>query len=296
MKESDCTFEPFGCTFVGNVSCLESHHKNFYPQHIEMLAKFIAENINPEVIKTLTLKIQEQKESNKKTFNNYKALNKYIASNITDKIMAIESNVKELNTKINSNSRDSTRKEIDNLNKEMSNINLHVADMNIKMESNKLHSANGVLLWRIDNYFKKKQDAQTRRKLCLYSPPFSTSEHGYQMCAQVYLNGDGMGKGTHISIFFKILKSPFDPLLSWPFKQKVTLMILDQKFMQHHITESFRPDPDSSSFKRPVSDSNIGSGCPLFSSHENIEVGEKFIVEDTLFIKIIVDTHNIRNP
>jgi len=42
------------------------------------------------------------------------------------------------------------------------------------------------------------------------------------MCARLYLNGDGMGKGTHVSLFFVIMRGAYDALLKWPFKQKVS--------------------------------------------------------------------------
>jgi len=41
------------------------------------------------------------------------------------------------------------------------------------------------------------------------------------MCARLYLNGDGMGKGTHVSLFFVVMRGAFDALLKWPFRQKV---------------------------------------------------------------------------
>ena len=54
----------------------------------------------------------------------------------------------------------------------------------------------------------------------------STSRYGYKMCLRVYLNGDGSGNDTHISIFFVLMRGDFDALLQWPFEQKVTLNIL----------------------------------------------------------------------
>lgn len=41
------------------------------------------------------------------------------------------------------------------------------------------------------------------------------------MCLRVYLNGDGTGRGTHLSLFFVVMKGPHDALLRWPFNQKV---------------------------------------------------------------------------
>lgn len=50
---------------------------------------------------------------------------------------------------------------------------------------------------------------------------FYTSKYGYKMCLRVYLNGDGTGRGTHLSLFFVVMKGPNDALLRWPFNQKV---------------------------------------------------------------------------
>lgn len=108
------------------------------------------------------------------------------------------------------------------------------------------------------------------------------------MCLRIYLNGDGTGRGTHLSLFFVVMKGPSDALLRWPFNQKVTLMLLDQN-NREHIIDAFRPDITSSSFQRPVSEMNIASGCPLFCPLAKLEGKNSYIREDTIFIKVIVD-------
>ena len=55
------------------------------------------------------------------------------------------------------------------------------------------------------------------------------------------------------------------------------------------IVDTFQPDPLSCSFRKPKSDMNIASGCPRFVSHTELERGG-FIVDDTMFIKCVVDT------
>lgn len=46
------------------------------------------------------------------------------------------------------------------------------------------------------------------------------------MCLRIYLNGDGTGRGTHLSLFFVVMRGHSDALLKWPFNQKVTLVII----------------------------------------------------------------------
>lgn len=58
---------------------------------------------------------------------------------------------------------------------------------------------------------------------CISLIAFYTSKYGYKMCLRVYLNGDGTGRGTHLSLFFVVMKGPNDALLRWPFNQKVGL-------------------------------------------------------------------------
>lgn len=108
------------------------------------------------------------------------------------------------------------------------------------------------------------------------------------MCARIYLNGDGMGKGTHVSLFFVVMRGLYDNLLKWPFRQKVTLTFVDQN-QRSHVADSFRPDPTSSSFKQPTSEMNIASGCPLFMQLSLLDSTQNAYVRDnTAFIKIVV--------
>lgn len=50
------------------------------------------------------------------------------------------------------------------------------------------------LVWKIDNYNEKFQDAKSGRATTIYSPPFLTSRHGYKMVLSACLNGDGKGR------------------------------------------------------------------------------------------------------
>ena len=69
-----------------------------------------------------------------------------------------------------------------------------------------IHSYNGTLLWKIEGYQRKRQDAINGVKTAIYSPPFCSAQYGYKMCAKIYMNGDGFGKGSHLSLFFVIMK------------------------------------------------------------------------------------------
>ncbi|KAJ8006082.1 hypothetical protein DPEC_G00124570 [Dallia pectoralis] len=153
-------------------------------------------------------------------------------------------------------------------------------------------SYDGTFIWRLSDVNSKLTEAISgqRNRPNLYSPAFYTSRYGFKVCMRLYLNGDGLGKGTHISLFFVIMKGEYDSLLTWPFKHKVTFFLLDQNHKED-VIDAFRPDLSSSSFQRPVSDMNVASGCPIFFPLCKLHSPKHaYCKDDTIFIKCVVDT------
>lgn len=148
-------------------------------------------------------------------------------------------------------------------------------------------TTHGIFIWKIPEIARRYRDAQERRTLSLYSPPFHTSPHGYRMCIRAYLNGDGSGKGSHISVFFVLMKSEHDNLLSWPFRRPVTFQLLNQE-NQANISETFMPDTQSPSFQQPKSEMNIASGFPRFAK-QSVLKDEAFTKGDAIFIRCKID-------
>ena len=169
--------------------------------------------------------------------------------------------------------------------------NVTLADLDEYDRRQEFSSYNGQLLWKIPEFARRRNEAVSGKQVSFYSPCFFTSRYGYKMCARIYLNGDGMGRGTHISVFFVVMRGQYDAILRWPFRQKVTFMLLDQDNFEH-VIETFRPDPNSSSFQRPRSETNIASGCPMFCSLTELN-NHAYVRDDTMFIKIIVDTTDL---
>ena len=169
--------------------------------------------------------------------------------------------------------------------KQLAIQDIRLAELDLRFQVLETADYDGILMWKIKDYSRRKQEAIAGRTLSLYSQPFYTGRYGYKMCARVYLNGDGMGRGTHLSLFFVVMKGEFDALLPWPFQHKVTLMLLDQQDRRRNISDTFQPDRTSSSFIRPTSEMNIATGCPLFVSHTVLETNT-YLKDDTIFIKV----------
>jgi hypothetical protein len=106
----------------------------------------------------------------------------------------------------------------------------------------------------------------------------------------LFLNGHGNGRRTHMSVFFVLMRGPYDPILNFPFKYKVTFCLHDLATKQEHIIDSFDPNIQSNSFQRPEAETNVPIGLPKFCPLSLIEVdGNPYIEDDTMFITVIVD-------
>ena len=97
------------------------------------------------------------------------------------------------------------------------------------------------------------------------------------------------GKGLISTFYFVIMWGPCDALLPWPFHQKVMLMLINQAGKKHQ-SDSFHPDPHSSSFQWPGrKEMNIASGCPMFKHLLNGD----FVKDDSIYLRVVVHTSDL---
>ena len=114
------------------------------------------------------------------------------------------------------------------------------------------------------------------------------------MCIRAYLHGDGIGYKTHLSLFFVLMKGEYDPLLKWPFDNKVSIILVDQNHRKH-VVQTFKPTAESTSFQRPRSDMNVASGCPQFAKLSVLD-DQNYVKDDVMYVKCIVDISRIYHP
>ena len=185
-------------------------------------------------------------------------------------------------------------KSVEELQRTTSMMKVHISELELQLQASLASTHTGSFLWRIPEVARRKRDAFDGRITSIYSPPFYSGRNGYKMCIRAYLNGDGIGFNTHLSVFFVLMRGEYDPLLKWPFESKVSLILVDQNLRQH-IVQTFKPSPESSSFQKPRSDMNVASGCPQFAKLSVLEEGN-YIKDDVMFLKCIVDTAKITHP
>ena len=208
------------------------------------------------------------------------------------KVVALRSEIEQLRAEVNSKIHPVVEA-VMKMESAVKQLQEGFGEMALLVQTLQATSYNGVFIWKIPEVQRRRQEAKVGRTISLYSAPFYTSRHGYKLCLRLYMDGDGSGKGNHLSFFLTIMRGEFDALLPWPFKQTVSLILLDQD-KQRDIIQSFRPEPSSSSFQRPRLEMNVASGCPTFAPLSVLN-STSYVKDNTMFLKCIIDRSGLEN-
>ena len=121
------------------------------------------------------------------------------------------------------------------------------------------------------------------------SRPFYTGRGGYKVCLSVDTNGDGDGKGTHVSVFTCLMRGELDSHLKWPFRGTVTIQLVNQLEDKEHHTKTI-----SYTNVIPVTvgkQSNTGWGWPAFLCHSELGLSVanncQYLKDDCLIFRIV---------
>jgi len=164
----------------------------------------------------------------------------------------------------------------------------NLGDLDLKFQLHENSVNDGHLVWKINNFQQRTTDAIIGKTRALHSAPCFTSKYGYKFCLRLYLHGDGMGKGTHLSLFLVLMKSEYDNILEWPFQKKIKFTLINQEDRSKDHVEKMFPNKDSSSFQKPKKDMNIASGCPMFMNLKRLQP-EGFLKDDSLFVEVKIE-------
>ena len=149
------------------------------------------------------------------------------------------------------------------------------------------------LIFRIEGFEARKSYSET-----YYSVPFYTSKRGYKLCVRVDCNGNGDGKGTHVSVFTCLMKGDNDDSLAWPFTGTVMFELLNQleDTTHHKISVKFRPDAEHNG-RVITGERRDGWGYHLIP-HMNLDFLPKmncqYLKNDTLVFRVSVQVSDYK--
>ncbi|XP_033844997.1 TNF receptor-associated factor 2 [Periophthalmus magnuspinnatus] len=307
-SKSSCPFSEVGCKAVIDNGKLNDHESSSTVEHLRLLLPMVLSMVRTRVDAAGLCEWQEDSG-----LGLYRAPEEGVSMgasasvhsvDLDKKVTALENIVCVLNREVERSSvtmeafahqHRLDQEKIENLSNKVRQLERTLACRDLQLSESEqivrelqFCTYDGIFVWKITDFSRRKQEAVAGRTPAMFSPAFYSSKYGYKMCLRLYLNGDGTGRGTHLSLFFVVMRGKCDALLKWPFSQKVTLMLLDQN-NREHIIDAFRPDVTSTSFQRPISEMNIASGCPLFCPLAKLAGKSPYLRDDTIFIKAIVD-------
>ena len=136
-------------------------------------------------------------------------------------------------------------------------------------------------IFKLTEYQKKKDNNEM-----IKSPSFYTSPEGYHMCLEVYANGLGNAKQTHVSVYVLILKGKHDNTLKWPVTGKCVFELLNHSEDKNHHTMTVNITSEHKA--------SVGSdwGYCKFISHaklsDNPSNDSQYLKDDTLYFRLTV--------
>jgi len=172
-----------------------------------------------------------------------------------------------------------------------------IDELNIRADSlEKLYGAQ--MLWKIDNYQQKFNEAKSGTRSTMFSPPFLTGRHGYKMAMSACLYGDGKARGEFMSLYLCLCQGEYDALLSWPFSHRITFTLLDQcqdPAGRKNVTYTLKPNTCKENrpfLSRPTGERNASFGAQKFCELHVLEKLD-YVRDDTMFIKVHVSTDDM---
>ncbi|XP_011409272.1 PREDICTED: TNF receptor-associated factor 5-like [Amphimedon queenslandica] len=187
-------------------------------------------------------------------------------------------------------------------NEEEITMHLQLATETIKSLQTSLEQKNSLIasneVFRLNQFAKRKNENED-----WYSPGFYTSPGGYKMSLHVYPNGNGIGKGTHVSSFIYFMAGEYDDTLEWPFQGVVTVELLNQLEDKNHkkSTLSYNELAPAEPKQRVKEGTKThGWGYPEFISHGELEYNPatncQYLKDNSLYFRVSVKATSKTKP
>ena len=140
------------------------------------------------------------------------------------------------------------------------------------------------MTFKLTNFTSKKGE-----RTIFYSSSFYSSPGGYLLIIRVDANGDGVGEGTHVSVFCAVKKGRHDDELKWPFNGKITFTLLNQIQNDKHHAKFVTVEPPHDKYMWP---GGTGWGLSQYILHSDLahdpENGTQYLKDDALYFKVLV--------
>ena len=127
----------------------------------------------------------------------------------------------------------------------------------------------------------------------IYTDPFYTAQGGYKMIMRVDPNGVGTCRGTHLSVFIRLMRGENDHTLSFPINGIFKIQLLNWRQNSGHVEKIVQFDESAPERHRQQvttgEEATEGYGLRGYLSHDELENSsdyKEYIHNNTLCFKI----------
>ena len=170
-------------------------------------------------------------------------------------------------------------------NEDKGHLHLVLKTVVAREEQHKALSEGEAVVFQLPGYASKKEKNERFQSISYYTHP-----GGYKMCISIDANGVGHGKGTHVSVYTKLLEGRYDNKLHWPFLGTVTYELLNQLGDDNHhrvvITHGVADN------MRVGSSYGYHNFLPHSSLGHNPATNTQYLLDDTLYFRVSVKVDN----
>ena len=208
-----CTFSSFGCSTRMDQTDLAKHLEECHPLHLSLVSDVCSDimvkmaNMDTKV-QTLSSLLEERTKEVAK-------LQKSAQHELESKLQKQESRSKELVERL--------EHQVMQLSLRNSSYSQTIASLQQRISKLETQVPVPPYYFTVSNFVLHKQGGT--QWTC---PSFYSEVGGYKMAIEVSANGEGVGRGTHVSVYIRIMHGEFDDILRWPLRASVTIQLISQ--------------------------------------------------------------------
>ena len=123
-----------------------------------------------------------------------------------------------------------------------------------------------------------------------FSPPFTTSPHGYKFSIKAFANGFSSGRGSNITMSAIIMKGQHDDHLKWPFTGTIIIEVLNWLEDKRHFKQVLSIDPNDGIVRVTKGEYGKDFGFYKFMSHASLSVNSstntQYLSKDCICVRV----------
>ena len=275
MQDVQCRFARFGCSINVKRKDMPQHMRDYGPDHLDLMSAFCLD-ISGRLI---------EKDRQISEINHRLQESKQEVGILRDTQQKMQADF-QMHLRVQQNAL----YRLQETDQRVANLGMQIQVQGERGESLRRRAAILETLVSVPPYYFTLTNFALHKRgttqwMC---PPFYNELGGYKLAIEISANGEGAGKGTHISVYIRIMRGEYDDILKWPLKASITIQLISQlNDVSHH--EMTTPVYQWAQVVEGVV--GTGWGWDKFVSHHDLEFNATrrtgFLRNDRLNFRVI---------